>query len=336
MKKIIGAIVGALVTTSAQAATEIKSSRMFDIMADNVNQLATGLQSYGISESTSYDYANKFIAQAVFGWDITKGEASDWYVDQEHTNDDSITQAWEDGWTGEGVTIQIYDSFTQGGAVYSTQSFCDPYQTTCLDMTHGEGIAMIIGDIAVESDQIHSNHLNKFSNNADIINLSIGSYAGKKKTDYGFRNKLNKVKKATIVVTSAGNMGGRSDYDRINNAVVKSKHKESALIVGSLNNDNETLANHSNRAASHKWHFVVERGLSEFSNGEQFGGTSSSAARVSAKAALISHKYPNLSSKHVVDLIKFTADDLGSKGVDSVYGYGRVNLSKALSPFGLN
>jgi subtilisin family serine protease len=59
-------------------------------------------------------------------------------------------------------------------------------------------------------------------------------------------------------------------------------------------------------------------------------GTSVSAPIVAGAAALLISANPSLSAPQVQDLLKQTADDLGSSGWDTSYGYGRVNAYKAL------
>lgn len=60
-------------------------------------------------------------------------------------------------------------------------------------------------------------------------------------------------------------------------------------------------------------------------------GTSNSAAIVAGAAALIRAKYPNLSASEVIRRLTSTAIDKGSAGRDDQYGYGIVNITRALS-----
>lgn len=59
-------------------------------------------------------------------------------------------------------------------------------------------------------------------------------------------------------------------------------------------------------------------------------GTSASAAHVSGVAALIFSKNSDFSNTQVEQILYQTADDLGEKGLDQTFGYGRVNAAKAL------
>jgi type VII secretion-associated serine protease mycosin len=60
-------------------------------------------------------------------------------------------------------------------------------------------------------------------------------------------------------------------------------------------------------------------------------GTSEATAIVSGAAALVRAKFPDLSAAEVVHRLTATADDAGVKGRDDSYGYGRLDLVKALT-----
>ncbi len=63
-------------------------------------------------------------------------------------------------------------------------------------------------------------------------------------------------------------------------------------------------------------------------------GTSYAAPRVTGKIAITSQKFPNLNAEQLINLAKHTAIDLGDKGVDQIYGHGKINLTGMLSPIG--
>jgi type VII secretion-associated serine protease mycosin len=60
-------------------------------------------------------------------------------------------------------------------------------------------------------------------------------------------------------------------------------------------------------------------------------GTSPSTALVSGAAALVWSKYPQLTSTQVVEHLTKTATDKGAPGRDSEYGFGVLNIVKALT-----
>ena len=60
-------------------------------------------------------------------------------------------------------------------------------------------------------------------------------------------------------------------------------------------------------------------------------GTSISTAIIAGAAALVRARFPKLSAVEVIHRLTATADDKGPPGRDNQYGYGIVNLVKALT-----
>jgi subtilisin family serine protease len=60
-------------------------------------------------------------------------------------------------------------------------------------------------------------------------------------------------------------------------------------------------------------------------------GTSMASPFVAGLAGLVRSQYPNLTNKEVRAKIEAAADDLGTKGFDTVYGHGRVNAQAAVN-----
>ena len=67
---------------------------------------------------------------------------------------------------------------------------------------------------------------------------------------------------------------------------------------------------------------------------EWSNGTPQAAAHVSGAVAILAEAFPDLGPAELVSLILDSADDLGAKGVDDVYGHGRLNLARASEPVG--
>lgn len=113
-----------------------------------------------------------------------------------------------------------------------------------------------------------------------------------------------------------------------------------ALVVGSLNAAGDDIASFSNRAGDAKNYYILAPGedlLLPNSDGTLVttSGTSFAAPFVAGAAALIkSSGPPTLSGKDVVEILLSTTDDLGAAGVDAIYGAGRLNIERALSPVG--
>ncbi|EKT61743.1 outer membrane autotransporter [Providencia burhodogranariea DSM 19968] len=60
-------------------------------------------------------------------------------------------------------------------------------------------------------------------------------------------------------------------------------------------------------------------------------GTSYAAPHVTGAAALLMQRFPYLSGVEISTILKTTATDLGDVGVDSSYGWGLINLEKAIN-----
>ncbi|HEX3072139.1 MAG TPA: S8 family serine peptidase [Ignavibacteriales bacterium] len=66
---------------------------------------------------------------------------------------------------------------------------------------------------------------------------------------------------------------------------------------------------------------------------DYMSGTSMAAPIVTGLASLIFSRYPSLTPAQVREIIKQSADDLGTAGFDNLYGYGRINAYKAITSF---
>ncbi|WP_157441667.1 type VII secretion-associated serine protease mycosin [Actinoplanes awajinensis] len=74
---------------------------------------------------------------------------------------------------------------------------------------------------------------------------------------------------------------------------------------------------------------VMDRGASGYVLAP--GGTSGAAPMVAGAAALIRSRYPELKAPDVINRLISTATDAGPKGRDDQYGFGRLDLVKALT-----
>ncbi len=62
---------------------------------------------------------------------------------------------------------------------------------------------------------------------------------------------------------------------------------------------------------------------------DKFNGTSSATPHVAGAAALVLSAYPSYTPAQVESFLEGRAVDMGSSGVDTVFGYGRLNMGKA-------
>ncbi|MGH7848280.1 MAG: S8 family serine peptidase, partial [Candidatus Binatia bacterium] len=155
---------------------------------------------------------------------------------------------------------------------------------------------------------------------AKVINLSLGgpSYSNT------LQNAINYAwNKGVVIVASAGN---ESSNAPLYPAAL------SNVIAVSASDQSDRPASFSNFGS---WVDVAAPGTSIYTtnNGGSYGswhGTSFSSPLVAGLAALIFSLNPNLTSAQVVDILRGSADDLGAGGFDPAFGYGRINVARAL------
>lgn len=166
-------------------------------------------------------------------------------------------------------------------------------------------------------------------------------------------------KNKALVVKSAGNgYNGKGKYYKTiwtgdtNKNVLKS-YLNNFIMVGALDATGKKIAAWSDRPGEgcfqglfefsctnknkYKYYFIVAPGYVNTTAGTGNGstntaGTSFSAPIVAGAAALIQSRWPKLKPHQIRDILLKTATDMGKKGVDKVYGYGALNISRALKP----
>ncbi|PJK12235.1 autotransporter outer membrane beta-barrel domain-containing protein, partial [Lysobacteraceae bacterium NML120232] len=67
---------------------------------------------------------------------------------------------------------------------------------------------------------------------------------------------------------------------------------------------------------------------------DDYSGTSMATPHITGALALLFERYPYLTNAQVRDVLLTTATDMGEAGVDEVYGWGMVNLKKAIEGYG--
>lgn len=187
---------------------------------------------------------------------------------------------------------------------------------------------------------------------ATIVNMSYGPtgkgdvfLSGELATFKGFGSDL-------VIVRAAGNTGATALHESFSgNPQTDLDH---LLVVGSVDANNR-ISSFSNRPGNAcfkvngtcaeknklKYYWIVAPGRSIYSTLPDGGygsmsGTSMAAPHVAGAAALLQSEWPHLKDDpaKTASILKTTATDLGTKGVDAVYGYGLLNVTKALQPVG--
>lgn len=265
------------------------------------------------------------------------------------TTDTGARTAWQAGWTGKNVKVGIADDFNSNGQ----------------HDTHGDRVAIIAGSIAPEAtyefidmlgevtDMTADQAIAYFETNGyHIINASWGIERGDV-TDAQFdsyvANTISNFDQATedgkqaLIVYAAGNSGNtcsgkRSESCSTQQAIVSGLRNagytagENSVFVGSLADGTSQMANYSLIAGDLKNDFIVAH--DDIVTTGDGAGTSYAAPRVAGAAAIVRHKFPNLTSSQLKQVILQTAEDLGVTGVDETYGHGKLSIVNALSPVG--
>ncbi len=169
-----------------------------------------------------------------------------------------------------------------------------------------------------------------------IVNMSLARSPGSRGSS-SFMNALEYYNRRAngLLVAAAGNnsaatSGNIVDFD--------SRFAESWLFVAALetSGENYDLADYSNRCGTLMQRCVVAPALNMSINAsgnyQNFGGTSSATPVVSAVAAMILSKWPQLTGVDAGNIILNSARDLGTPGVDATYGHGLVDVEAALRP----
>ncbi|WP_445487766.1 S8 family serine peptidase [Niallia sp. 03133] len=155
---------------------------------------------------------------------------------------------------------------------------------------------------------------------ANIINMSYNSleytYTEEYAIDYA-------ASRGVVLVAAAGNDG--------NNAPNYPAAYDSVISVTAVD-QKDRLANFSNYGTSID---ISAPGVNIYStvpasHYRSMDGTSMAAPMVSGVAALILSKNPLLTPEDVKHILTSTAKDLGAKGLDERFGYGRIDAGNAL------
>ncbi|NMG75233.1 S8 family peptidase [Aromatoleum diolicum] len=173
------------------------------------------------------------------------------------------------------------------------------------------------------------------NSSVSVINMSLG---GSTKLGLTFEDALRATIAADkLVVVAAGNSGGAAPQWPARYAK-ETWAKGQIIAVGAVDANNR-IASFSNRAGDTANWFMVAPGTSVLSSYKTGGyvymsGTSMAAPVVAGAAAVIEGAWPQLKAGQVASILFQTATDLGAAGVDTIYGWGLLNVDRAMQPIG--
>lgn len=169
-------------------------------------------------------------------------------------------------------------------------------------------------------------------NGAQVVNLSLGgdepAQSLRDAVKYAFE-------KGAVVVAAAGNDGGAvlypAAYDAYCLAVAATDYNDLRTSWSNFGSSVDIAAPGERVAGCvPTWYWGPNSFPYAFSS-----GTSMSTAHASGLAALIKSIKPWLTAGEIMDVIRYSADDINAsqhKGKDEFIGYGRINMEKALVP----
>ena len=193
---------------------------------------------------------------------------------------------------------------------------------------------------------------------ASVISVSIG---GPVLTQTDIANFRTAVANGSLLVVAAGNSGPKDPVSGfLGGAALADGVRGSMIVVGATGQNgvgsqygqiasfSQTPGTQCSVEGTQRYcmmdYFVVAPGVdiwSSVGNGTNpaadygyLSGTSMATPYVSGVAAVIKGQWPQLTSSQIASIIFHTADNLGAPGVNAVYGWGAVDITKALSPAG--
>jgi len=192
---------------------------------------------------------------------------------------------------------------------------------------------------------------------ARVVNMSYGPSRAGLLTGFGTLRVMGAAKNRFIVfVKAAGNDGVDLLSMQFSTNFRAWKKLRNLIIVGSVDSDLQ-ISSFSNtpgagcfmakvdskckKVNQFKYFFVVAPGediKAGWGDGryQTISGTSMAAPHVAGVVALLQGYWPVLKKRPgaVTNIIFHTAQDLGAKGVDAIYGWGMVRADRAMSPLG--
>lgn len=199
----------------------------------------------------------------------------------------------------------------------------------------------------------HIHLINALGGKVVAVNMSYGQTTPGDTFSRGELEMLDNYRNELVLVRAAGNDGIRVKREYYPG---KPYQLGSLLIVGSVDSNNQ-ISSFSNRAGNSciaktktcnlnqkvRYYFIVAPGediLSDIPGNDVdwSSGTSMAAPHVTGAAALVAqhaaNKNVSLTPSQIARIIKQSATDLGAPGIDTVYGWGLLNVPAALSPIG--
>jgi thermitase len=209
---------------------------------------------------------------------------------------------------------------------------------------NGEGIAGVAWNCKIlpvkvldntgngSTDKVAQGIIWAADNGAAVINLSLGSETGTETLRLALKYAYEK---GVAVVAAAGNTGGNvlypAAYDTYVLSVAATDYNDARAVYSNFGSRIDVAAPGVRILSTvPTWYFGPD-----FLPYGYADGTSFAAPHVAGLAALLKGLKTWLTPAQIMDIIRYSADDVNSSqylGKDEYLGYGRINMAKALVP----
>ncbi len=269
--------------------------------------------------------------------------SQDYIKNADQYNDIRLAYSLARGFTGKGSEIAILDAG--------------------LDSIHGQAVAAIAsGPIAPDANVssykiannldfisykeigeiINSNQTANIFNSSWSVSMSASALKSRNQliqlTDRNFVDSLSNaaIKRDAIFVWAAGNDSKSQSSALSAIPIVMPELKGHFINVVAWDSSTGQLAEYSNKCGITKEYCITAPGSNINTGNGQKSGTSFAAPIVSAAIAVLKEAFPYMSSPEITELLFSTARDLGTPGIDEIYGHGMLDLERATRPVGAN
>ncbi|RZT56636.1 subtilase family protein [Sphingomonas sp. BK036] len=169
---------------------------------------------------------------------------------------------------------------------------------------------------------------------AKVVNISLGG----SDMPQSLKDAVGRATAAGLVVVIAAGNDGSTNPDPFTTVASEAQGRNQVIIAGSVG-AGDGISSFSDRAGSGAAHFLTAVGESvrapdETDTAALWSGTSFAAPQISGAVALLAQAFPNITGAQIVDILFKSARDAGAPGVDSVYGNGVLDLTRAFQPLG--
>lgn len=257
------------------------------------------------------------------------------------------------GFDGTNISVNILDNFysSHGGAVYeilhniASDSIINTYNIG-IDNQHFENYDSIANTL---SQSGNANIYNASWQRTDISAANVvyhntntpKTYAQAQQYMYDLtsENFVTQIRNSAvdndaIFIWAAGNQS-RTESDALSALPIAFPDLQGHFVNVIAVDNYETIASYSNQCGVTQNYCIAAPGsLWNTDNQDYATGTSFAAPVVSGAIATIKEAFPYMNASQITALLFTTAKDLGDPGIDSVYGWGLLDMEKATKPVG--